>query len=865
MKKKLLRYISCITVCLLLIGTFSVFPAGAADADLGVGNMDSGLKSVIEALRYFDFIPDYYDYNTNPSEMATRADFVSAAAKLVGQTKYVGGDTYYYDIPQSFWAYNEICALTQMGVLNGSEEKLFKPNDKIRKEEAYKILLTLMGYKSYAEADGGYPSGYLIRAARIDLNDNVSSSEYVTLADMFEMLYNAMMINVVNISGVDDNLLNYTVSDADTLMSIYHDVYYKKGTVTGAEYITTDGNTLGKEDEVEIDGVVYRSDVQLFEKLGEKIKFFYKYDKAKDERRVVWAADTGSTDSLMITANNDAEFDRVNFRLKYYDERTDKQKEVSLSRGITVIYNGSVVNENIYTVFDLPRYTAKLVKSKSNDYTVAVVSAYENIVADKIDAGSKIVYDKTNPNKSVKLDSEIYEKMSIKMLGTTDMNFEDISVGNVLSVYMSQDKKYVEVSVNAEQVTGTVERIQNDGNGERITINSIRYFAPDEAELTDYKIGDNVVAYLDVNGEIAYIQKSAGTEFAAYLVKAILNDDAFANNLKIKMFTEEGKMVQAVTDKKLKIDGKVYNEADKELKVLNSVPTLAMIKTTKDGAIKEIDTPFYNSEYESKDSLTISVPRVKNVLYKTSGTIGRLSVVDTKTKFFVVPDESVIQTAADSDFAIVGQYQIPNDIGIDAETYKTRERIGVEQYVILRNFTRNNYTNEMPVVVDDITMALDDEGLAVECIEGYQGANRVSLKAKEGFSFEQKGIKSGMVVSVRRDNGGEVNDCVIYYDIDNRDNYLSAGGDNSSYAFRTGYAIDLIDGVLKTGVSMDSYDFAIYTNNVPVVVVDNSTDRNRIRVGTINEAKTYYNAESSCSTVVTFLRWNTPSMFIVYK
>lgn len=863
MKKTILKYIACITVCLMLIGTFSTFTTYAADAGIGAESMDPGLKSVIEVLRYFEFIPDYYEYNTNPSETATRADFVSAAAKLAGQTKYSGGDTYYYDVPQTFWAYNEICSLTQMGVLNGTEKKLFKPNDKIKKAEAYKILLTLMGYGSHAEASGGYPAGYISRAARINLDDNVSSSEYVTLADMFEMLYNAMTINVADISEVYDDGQKYTVSDTDTLMSIYHDVYYKEGTVTGAEYVTTDGKTLGKEDEVEIDGVVYRSDVQLFEKLGEEIKFFYRDNKSENEKRIVWAAETGSSNSLTITADNNAEFDRVNFRLKYYDDAKGKQKEVTLSRGVTVIYNGGVVSNNIYTVFDLPRYTAKLVKGSGNGYTVAVVKAYENIVADRIDSESKIVYDKTNPNKSITLNSEIYDKMAIKMLGKTDMTFDEISVGNVLSVYMSRDKKYVEVSVNAEQVTGQIESIKKFANGNNVTINSIVYFAPEEAELYDYKLGDNVVAYLDVNSEIAYIQKGSGTEYAAYLINIKQNNDTFANNLRVKMFTEEGKMIETVTSEKLKIDGKVYTEVDKELKVLNSVPTLAIIKTASDGAIKEIDTPFYNSEYESEDSLAINVPRVKNVVYRTSGTIGRLSVVDTKTKFFVIPEESVVQTADDSDFAIVGQYQISNDSWIDAETYKTRERVGAEQYVILRNFSRNNYANELPVVVDEITMALNDEGATVECIEGYQGSNRVSLKAKEGFSFEQKGIKSGMLVSVRRDNGGEINNCVICYDIDNRDKYLSSGGD--SYTFRMGYAIDLIDGVLKTGASMDSYDFAIYTKNVPVVVVDNSADRNKIRIGTINEAKTYYNVENDCSTVVTFLKWSAPYMFVVYK
>lgn len=865
MKKTFLKYISRIAVFALFAGIFTSYSAWATDAENETSNMDDNLKAIVDTLRHFDFIPDYYDYNTNTEETASRADFVYAAAKLVNQTKYSGGDTYYYDVPQTFWAYNEICALTQLGILNGSDEKLFKPNDKITKGQAYKILLSLMGYKTYAESDGGFPYGYIKRANIIKLNDNVSSNELVTLADMFNLIYNAMTTNVLSVNKIAGGSAEYSVSDNETLMSIYHGINYDEGTVTGAEHITTDGKTLSENDDVEIDGSVFKSDMELFDRLGEEIKFFYTEEKSKSEKRVVWFILNNTSDVLNIKANNDASFDKTNFKLKYYNEKNNKDNEITLSRGITVIYNGGVVDSDIYKIFDLPRYEAKLVKNKNGEYSVAVVKAYENIVVDKINSEDMIVYDKIKPNKSINLDKSDYEKLSIKMLGKTDMEFKDIAPGNVLSVYMSQDNKYAEIAVNAEQASGVITEIQQKENGKNITIEGIEYFIPDSALLSDNKVGDNVVAYLDVKSEIAYLQKKSGTEFAAYLIKAVRNDDAFSNTLKIKMYTESGNMTYAETTEKLKIDGKTYDDADKELKVLNTIPVLAMIKTTTEGLIKEIDTPYLNEEYETKDSLSISVERKKDALYKSSGAIGRLSVINANTKIFVIPDESVIQTAEDTDFAIVGMNQVSNDITVDAETYKTRDRIGFEQYVILRNFTRNNYTNELPVVVDEISTVLNDKGMTVECIEGFQGKNKVSLTAKEGYSYTQNGIKPHMVVSVRRDNGGEINNCVIIYDSDNKDKYDSSGGDNGSFTFRMGYAKDLVDGVIKIGATAGSFDLAINTTNVPVVVVDRNREKNQVYVGTINEAQTYYTDENNCSMIVAFLRWASPRMLIVFK
>ena len=861
MNKLFIRFISYVTMCLMLINAAVIPSANAAENDLSADNMTPQLKRVIDVLRYFEFIPDYYDYNTNPAETASRADFAVAAAKLVKQTTYSGGDTYYYDVPQTYWAYNEICALTQAGVLNGSGDKLFRPNDKIKKAEAYKILLTIMGYKLYAESDGGYPNGYLNRAYNIELNENVSSSELVTLSDMFEMLYNAMKINVMQITGGSGGSVEFSVSDKDTLMSVYYNVYYGRGTVTGAEYITTDGNTLAQKDDVKIDDEVYKSDVALFENFGEEIEFFYFSDSDGDDKRILWAASMGKTTSINIVADNDALFDKTDFKLTYHDN--NKKRNIRLSHGITVIYNGGVVSEEIDKIFNLPRYEAKIVQNKNGEYAIAIVKSYENIVVDKIDSENMIVYDKNNPNKSVLFDENKYDKLTVKMHGQTEMTFSDIKTEDVLSVYKSLDGRYMEVYVNAEQITGIIQSIQPEENGNVIVIDSIEYFMPQESAVSNYKVGDNVSVYLDVKGEIAYLQKISGNEFAAYLIKAF--KESYEDYFTVKLFDENGNMRYVKSAQKTKIDGNTYKDADTALKALNGIPTLAIIKTDTDGAIREIDTPNFNKDYENEDSLSVNIERGKNLLFRDMGNLGRHSMLNSQTKIFVIPDESSVQTAEDTDFAIINYKQISNDTTVDAETYKTKQRVGYEQYVLLRNYSRIDYTAELPVVVEGISSTVNKDNAVVECINGFQGNNKVSLEASEEFSFSQKGVSKGMVISLRRDNAGEINDCVIIYDYNNKEEYTNVGGDNSNYAFRMGYVTDMVDGVIKIGTTPGAFDIANYTSNVPVIVVNTHKTKNNIHIGTINEAATYYNVGDECSSVVMFTRWTGPRMFIIYN
>ena len=80
-----------------------------------------------------------------------------------------------------------------------------------------------------------------------------------------------------------------------------------------------------------------------------------------------------------------------------------------------------------------------------------------------------------------------------------------------------------------------------------------------------------------------------------------------------------------------------------------------------------------------------------------------------------------------------------------------------------------------------------------------------------------------------------------------------------------GYAKDLVDGVIKIGATAGSFDLAINTANVPVVVVDRNREKKQVYVGTINEAQTYYTDENNCSMIVVFLRWAYPQMLVVFK
>ena len=333
------------------------------------------------------------------------------------------------------------------------------------------------------------------------------------------------------------------------------------------------------------------------------------------------------------------------------------------------------------------------------------------------------------------------------------------------------------------------------------------------------------------------------------------------------MFTQKGEVVYAETASNVIIDGVKYKNVEDAYVTLSGAPLFALIETDKSGKIKVIDTPNFNPESESEDSLTVSVPWAEGIRYKSIGVLGTRSVVNSNTKIFAVPSDANLDNADDIDFTILTSSQITNDTMLDAETYRTKKRIGYEEFVLLKGYTKYNDTSEMPVLVTHISSTMNYNGETVDCINGYQGANKVSINAESGVSFFNKGIKNGMFISVKKNNIGEATDCKILYDYREKEKYPSDTDINGAYTVVNGYVTDIVDDVVKIGINAKgNYDRIMYTSGVPVLVFDSKlkTDNN-IRIGTINDAATYYNADDECSAVVLFTMWMTPYVYVVYK
>lgn len=860
MMRNLKKTLSLVIAVLMCFGIFGIMPSYAEE-----NMLTQDVKDAIEVLRMFDVIlPDYYDYNVNVLTKTTRADFACAVAKLMNYSGYEATGIYYYDVPQTHWAYKEISYLTQSGILDGSSGNLFKPDDNIKQTEAYKIILSALGYKEYAQYNGGYPTGYLMVADKTGLSDRIAAEEYLTLGDMFKLLYNAMITEVLKPTAYGSTTSKYEVSD-DTVMSIYYDVYYAKGNVTGADCVVLDGSETLPAGYAKIEDVTYKTDVALGEYLGENMKFFYHYDEGADEKEILWAKPTGNSNILTVTADNDASFNKDDFTLTYYEEGSKNMKKLRLDRDINVIYNGGSVSDAIDEIFKLPRYTAKFIEDRNGKYASVIVRAYENMIVESVDALTSAVYGKAGYEK-LTLCEDDYKVMKIYDGNGAEISFSGIVKGNILSVYMSKDKQYLEVRVSGTKVNGKISGVSDSGYGMKIEIDGKEYDMPENKLNADFSVGDVVDAYLDFAGEIAYIEVSARDDIAVYLINA--GKTKFS--MEIKLLDENNKISVYECSSNVRIDGISYKNTDEALNALYKngrfAPRLALIKTNADGMIKSIDTSDYNSKTESSSSLSVHLPYKESIHTKRNGVLGLEGVVNGSSVIFSVPSDDKIAEADDSDFYVMSVSDIPEDGRLNIETYKTKEKVGFEQYVVVKGYKADTVSLDgYPVLIQSIYKTVNSAGESVDCIKGYQGTASVTLLATSDISFSAE-LLPGMIINIAKNREGYISGYSIAYDYRNPEKYKPEGELNKSGRRVMGYVHDVVDGVVKIGYNTpDVISQVMYSTNIPVMIYDTSEEKDNIRIGTIEEARTYLNQGADCSKVFMVTTYFTPRIFIVFN
>ena len=299
-------------------------------------------------------------------------------------------------------------------------------------------------------------------------------------------------------------------------------------------------------------------------------------------------------------------------------------------------------------------------------------------------------------------------------------------------------------------------------------------------------------------------------------------------------------------------------------------PQIALITLNGDGEIREIDTA--NTDFEAGEtednSLSVNMEKT-NLRYRHNGSMEGKGMFNHDTLIFRVPTDAEIGSAEDEDFSIITMDDLMNDAIYECETYKVTDRVGYEKYAVIKTSSTVSFLDwELCVLVENTGTALNSEGEQVEFVEGYRGAQKVTLYAKEEVPVAAAGVKNGTFMQIAQNDKGEIARINILCQADTPlPDFNSDTQFYQAFGIIKGYINDVVDGVMKIGWSDPArVNQVMGTDGAPVLIYDSQQKNKNITVGSVNDLKTYYSdGADGCSIIVAQARYGIPSMIIVYR
>ncbi len=216
--KNLARVLSLVLVLSMLVS--SVAFAGTF-TDVEAGSTYAEATSVLSDL---GIILGYEDGTFGPDKVITRAEVVAVVNRLQGLSdaaKAAGGTTAYTDVAADAWYAGDVNLATQMGIISGDGNGLFRPEDQVKYEEAVKMMVAACGYtQQYALSRGGWPTGYLVIATEQGITKGMSESAGAPAyrGIVAKLAYQALTAPMMVLTSTDTDGVDRFAPDAKTIL-----------------------------------------------------------------------------------------------------------------------------------------------------------------------------------------------------------------------------------------------------------------------------------------------------------------------------------------------------------------------------------------------------------------------------------------------------------------------------------------------------------------------------------------------------------------------------------------------------------------------------------------------------------------------
>ena len=199
-----MKKILLMMIILIFVASFAnIYAAGFPDV-----KKDSYLEEAIGVLSSYKVIQGYPDNSFKPDRIVTRAEMAKVVTVAAGFHEYSKNMTSVYEDMHGHWAESYVELADVLGIVKGISPSAYGPDNLIKFEEAYTMILRLLGYTDESLV-GSWPSNYHEKALELNLFENINVNvEFASRRDITIMLFNALDMNIVTVK--ENNTLNIT-------------------------------------------------------------------------------------------------------------------------------------------------------------------------------------------------------------------------------------------------------------------------------------------------------------------------------------------------------------------------------------------------------------------------------------------------------------------------------------------------------------------------------------------------------------------------------------------------------------------------------------------------------------------------------
>ena len=808
MNKNLKKVISSVAALTMVASSVAAFAVDFPDVE-----STASYAQAVQELSALDVISGYDDGTFGPDKLVTRAEITKMIVDALAERSSAEASTEstkFADVSADHWAKGYINQGVADGFIAGMSDTEFDPDANVTYVQAQKMLVSAIGYETFAQGQGGWPTGYKTYAASLDITKGISGikdSTELTRAQVAQMIDNAMDAPLCVIAGWKPEwngtqTPNLEVRDGkegrayETLFTEKHDAYKVYGRVTETSKtgsVDNDKVTFQVEKADNFDDEEVKADSPVSEDMyigdSKADNYLRTYSQAliqkndDDEFTILSIAAAAANKSVTVASEDFDENKSTGEALYFFPAGTTKgstKYQLDTTNGVTIYVNG--VKQDSMAIYDandlesdktlygylknhetasvtLQKETEVGSTSTSAKYNTVMISSYATAIVDE-------VIDKTNET-SVNFDTYstgIQAKMTVNKdddnytysfkLDGKDIEAKDLQQNDVLNIAYDttgsfRDSNFYDVIVTRNVVDGVKCTSRNDTKGE-YTIGGTKYKAAEGMDI-DVETSTEYSLYLDHFGRIAKADENSVSKNYGVL-----------KNIYKKAGGDY--MAQIITKKGTEEEYKVDSDNVKAYKSY-------LVKSDADGAVydstnKKTDAyPKQVVEYSvssSSNKITIKnggviAPTTADAEYKESGNkIGSVKMADST----VILDLSEVDTK--DTYSVVSS--LNDGSNYVAYGYDKSKSDNTYRFVIITEGTSSVFNSETQLAIFNGSEVVDDDG-------DKTAYNLVVNGEEKQFILDDDVVITGNKGETVADNAFDEGDVLVY--ATNSEGYIS--------------------------------------------------------------------------------------------